>query len=238
MDSGSIKRIIGNRGELTNMAINLSIGQIPTLLNEAIKAVPAVEFTLGADEVAALIKEKRSEMNKFKVYLSAVARFVVLAGILFFYTAFFYSEAMSCSITNGITSKQPAISKYENFDRLIEEFSFLIQDFKINHQSENNILNIKVRYCYKNGILDSRYPDFRVILKDIRDFLNDYPNEIDYWEIVNKKLTLMVLRKYSVLSSVTSEMQVSPSRLTPYIRSSITTRYQSKSVRTSNKKAH
>ncbi len=144
---------------------------------------------------------------------------------------------MSCSITNEIIAKQTSISKAENIDLLTEEFSFLMQDFKITHQSEDNILNIKVRYCYQNGILDSKYPDFRGILNDIQDFLTNYPNEIDYWEIVNKKLTLIVLRKYPVLSSVTSEMQVSPSRLTPYIRSSIATRYQSKSVKTSNKKS-
>jgi hypothetical protein len=74
----------------------------------------------------------------------------------------------------------------------------------------------------------SQYPDFTDILKDIQGFLNNYPNETDYWEILNKKLTQRVLRKYPVLSSVTSEMQVSPSAMIPYTRSTIVTRYQSK----------
>ena len=173
-------------------------------------------------------------MNKFNVFPTAVVRFVVLAGILFFCIASLNSAAMSCP-----TAKVMIGNKAENAAALTEEFSFLMQDFKITHQSEDNILNIKVRFCYENGISNSKYPDFRAILNDIQDFLTNYPNEADYWEIVNKNLTLMVLKKYPVLSSVTSEIQVSPSRLTPYIRSSIATRYQSKSaLKTTNKKAH
>ncbi len=85
---------------------------------------------------------------------------------------------------------------------MTEEFSFVIQDFKMNHQSEVNNLNIKVRYRYENGIKESEYPDFRAILKDIEDFLNKYPNKVDYWEILNKKLTMMALKKYPMLSSI------------------------------------
>ena len=74
-------------------------------------------------------------------------------------------------------------SKNENSVLLAEDFSFLIQDFKMNHQSEVNNLNIKIRVRYENGISDSKYPDFRAIVKDIEDFLNNYPNKVDYWEI-------------------------------------------------------
>jgi len=142
--------------------------------------------------------------------------------------AFLYLDARNCSLPKEIIAKQATISKYENFALLTEEFSFLIQDFKMNHQSAINNLNIKVRYGYENGILESKYPDFRVIVKDIEDFLNNYPNKVDYWEILNKNLTLLVLKKYPVLSSITSEIQVSPSQLIPYLRSSTVTRYQSK----------
>jgi len=147
-------------------------------------------------------------------------------------TAYLYLDAISCSLPKGMIAKQATISKYENFALLTEEFSFLIQDFKMNHQSAINNLNIKVRYGYENGILESKYPDFRVIVKDIEDFLNNYPNKVDYWEILNKNLTLTVLKKYPMLSSITSEIQVSPSQLIPYLRSSIVTRYQSKRIRT------
>jgi len=56
------------------------------------------------------------------------------------------------STGKGIIAKQAAISEYENFNLLTEEFSFLIQDFKMDHQSELNNLNIKVRLRYENSL--------------------------------------------------------------------------------------
>lgn len=82
--------------------------------------------------------------------------------------------------SKGLITKQAANSKDENFELLTEEFSFLIEDFKMNHQSEVNNLNIKVRCQYENRITESEYPDFRAIVEDIKDFLNNYPNKTDY----------------------------------------------------------
>ena len=175
-------------------------------------------------------------MIKFKVYLSVIARFLFLSGILFFCHSFLYSSATGCSLPKGTNVKQISATKYKNPDLLIEEFSFVLQDFKMNHQGENNNLNIKIRYCYESGISNNQYPDFTVVAKDIKVFLDNYPNEDDYWEILNKKLTLMVLEKYPVLASISSEIQVSPSRLTAYTRSSIVTRYQSGNKKTGRKK--
>lgn len=108
--------------------------------------------------------------------------------------------------------------------RLVEEFSFTIKDYKLNHQGEWNTLDLIIRYRYAHGISDEAYPDFRLLLKDVEAFLTGYPNEVDYWEIVNKKLTSMLLQKYPALSAITCEMHVSPSRNEPYIRSSTVTR--------------
>jgi hypothetical protein len=139
-----------------------------------------------------------------------------------------WTQKAASTDSKALITKQAASSKYENFDLLTEEFSFLIQDFKINHQLEVNNLNIKIRYRYENGITESEYPDFRAIVKDIEDFLNNYPNKTDYWEILNKKLTLMLLKKYPTLESITSEIQVSLSQKVAYLRSSIVSRNQSK----------
>ena len=149
--------------------------------------------------------------------------------------AFLYSDTVRCSLPKAVIAEQTTIFKSENFALPTEEFSFTIQDFKMNHQSAVNNLNIRVRYSYENGILDSKYPDFRSILKDIENFLNNYPNKEDYWEILNKNLTLLVLKKYPMLSSVISEIQVSPTSLVPYLRSSIVTRHQSKKAKIKTK---
>ena len=112
---------------------------------------------------------------------------------------------------------------------LVEEFSFVIKEIKVTHQG-GNTLRINVRYRYKANISVTDYPDFRLIAKDIETFLTDYPNDSDYWEIVNDKITLLVLHKYSALASVTSEIEVSPTTTVPYSRSSIATRTRKRSV--------
>jgi hypothetical protein len=111
-----------------------------------------------------------------------------------------------------------------NPSSMVEEFSFLIKDFKIEHQGETNNLNITIQYRYRVNISDSDYPDFRLVAKDIEMFLTNYPHKKDYWEILNKRITLLVLDKYPLITKVTCQMQVSPSPLDPYLRSSIVTR--------------
>jgi hypothetical protein len=105
-----------------------------------------------------------------------------------------------------------------------EGFSFLIKDFSMDHQGEVNNLNLTIRYRYKAPIANSDYPDFTVVAGDIERLLANYPNKTDYWEIVNKRITLLVLEKYPAIAEVTSEIQVSPSAKVRYVRSSIMTR--------------
>ena len=111
---------------------------------------------------------------------------------------------------------------------LSEEFSFLIKDFKINHQGEANTLNISITYRYVVNIANSDYPDFRWLAKDVETLLGNYPNKTDYWEIVNKQITALLMKKYPALASVTCEMTVDPSANVPYTRSSRVTRNRRK----------
>jgi hypothetical protein len=104
-----------------------------------------------------------------------------------------------------------------------EEFSFVIPDFKVDHQSEINNLTIRVRYLYSRNLPDTAYPDFIPIAADIKDFLTNYPNKTDYWEVVNKRLTLAILRKYRLLSRLTVGMEISPATREPYLRTSTVT---------------
>src|ERR1044072_865642 len=108
--------------------------------------------------------------------------------------------------------------------RLSEEFSFLIKDFKIDHQGETNTLNIAISYRYVVDIANSDYPDFRWLAKDVETLLSNYPNKTDYWEIVNKQVTSLLMKKYPALASVTCEMTVAPSGQVPYTRMSRVTR--------------
>jgi len=116
---------------------------------------------------------------------------------------------------------------------LVEEFSFQIKDFKMDHQTQTNNLNITISYRYVADIQTPEYPDFRWLAKDVETLLANYPNKADYWEIVNKRITLMLLNKYSGIASVTCDLKVDPSSLIPYTRSSRVTceRRSTKSTR-------
>lgn len=135
-----------------------------------------------------------------------------------------FGSFQSSSVTKR---NQKPVATTAKSDVLVEGFSFLIKDFKIDHQSENNNLNITIRYRYKAHLSTAEYPDFTVVARDIETLLTNYPNEEDYWEILNKKITSLVLEKCPAITSITSEIQVSPSPKTSYLRSSIVTRDRS-----------
>ena len=128
------------------------------------------------------------------------------------------------SISNTRNASHLLLQKQPGASVLVEEFSFLIKDFKIDHQGETNVLNISISYRYTANISNSEYPDFRSLARDVETFLSNYPNEDDYWEILNKQITALLLKKYPTITSVTCELKVEPSRLVPYTRSSRATR--------------
>ena len=107
---------------------------------------------------------------------------------------------------------------------LVEEFSFLIKDFRMDHQGQANNLNLSISYRYTANITKADYPDFRWLAKDVETFLTNYPNEDDYWEIVNKQITALLLKKYRGVVAITCEIKVDPTSVVPYTRSSRVTR--------------
>ena len=129
--------------------------------------------------------------------------------------------------SQSLTPKK-VVQQRQSGGLLSEEFSFLIKDFKINHQGETNTLNITISYRYVVNISNSDYPDFRWLAKDVETLLGNYPNKTDYWEIVNKQITALLMKKYPALASLTCEMRVDPSREVPYTRTSRATRTRRK----------
>ena len=135
-----------------------------------------------------------------------------------------WSDAIAAKV--DLQSTKPTVTKPRTRIKS-EGFSFLIKDFKIDHQGEVNNLNITISYKYKAAIANSEYPDFTVVAGDIESLLSNYPNKDDYWEILNKRITSLVLEKYPAIAEVTSELQVSPSPKNRYTRSSTVTRARS-----------
>ena len=135
----------------------------------------------------------------------------------------FVCSAVSQPLVYSQTSSN-RIAQPRSEETLVEEFSFSLKDFKMDHQGETNNLNISISFRYVANITKADYPDFRWLAKDVESLLNNYPNKDDYWEIVNKQVTALLLKKYPALTSVSCEIKVDPSRLVPYARSSRVTR--------------
>jgi len=136
-------------------------------------------------------------------------------------TTLVYAQAAKPGASNNPKRVDEVVRKQQSkSEALIEEFSFWIKDLKDDHQGELNNVNISVSFRYVANIANAEYPDFRLLAKDVEVFLKDYPNEQDYWEIVNKQLTSLLLKKYPMIKSITVDLKLDPTRLDPYTRSS------------------
>lgn len=107
-----------------------------------------------------------------------------------------------------------------NTARIVEEYSFLIQAFHMQHAAAEAVLDIRIRYKYLAELSPAEYPDFREIAETIKTYLTGYPNKDEYWEVINKELVLMVIGKYQALESLTSELEMQPSETDPDFNSS------------------
>lgn len=76
-----------------------------------------------------------------------------------------------------------------------ENFSFELLDYEIEHQGQA-IIDIAVDLDLKEGIGEENpfeYPDFIPIAEFIDDFMVNYANETDFWEILPKNLVKTML---------------------------------------------
>ncbi len=144
---------------------------------------------------------------------------LLIAACLLVSLSVIQTQGQNRAGTKAATAKSAPRSK--NHLPLTEEFYFLMNDYKMEHQTEVNTLNIRVRYRYTRNIAATQYPDFIPIRLDVDKFLTGYPNEMTFWEIVNKELTTMLLEKYPALSEVTCEIQITPSPKYQFTRGSL-----------------
>jgi len=93
-----------------------------------------------------------------------------------------------------------------------ESFGFFLKDYPMEHQG-NGLLNISVLYRLNTAvdkIEPDLYPEYVGIVEKIQKFLEEYPNESDYWEIINKKMAGYLLEQYPSMSSVHIKIDVAP----------------------------
>lgn len=119
-----------------------------------------------------------------------------------------------------------------------ESWSFGFENYPISHQGQA-VIDLTLSYDYVDGIGENdpfEYPEFTQIYNYIDTFFTTYPNETDFWEILNKNLVTDLLSKpiptafgfdynlAEVVDNLTVEIDVHPgSSGVPYSRSSTVT---------------
>jgi len=104
-----------------------------------------------------------------------------------------------------------------------EEYSFVIPDLVIAHFADKSIVTVRIRYLYKPDLQEDQYVDFNQIAQKARDFLTGQSDPNVFWEILNKKLALMILEQFPVIVSLTSELTMKPTSSDHFVNSSVVT---------------
>jgi hypothetical protein len=83
---------------------------------------------------------------------------------------------------------------------LEEKFRFEMPRLEMDHHGEKKTLDLSVSFRYRNSL--EVLPDFRIFEREIAGFLASYPNKVDYWEIVNRKLVQRLLELHPNLEEL------------------------------------
>lgn len=93
-----------------------------------------------------------------------------------------------------------------------------IKNYRIKHQGLNT-LNIVIEYSYHYGLAIANAFNTDLIYRQLNLLLINYPNEEDFWEVMNCYLTEGILKLNPQLSEVTITIAVHPNGEFPYHRS-------------------
>ncbi|NJK28074.1 MAG: hypothetical protein HC925_05565 [Coleofasciculaceae cyanobacterium SM2_3_26] len=99
-----------------------------------------------------------------------------------------------------------------------ESFGFEIQELPVEHQGQV-LLSLSVAFRF----LGQEYPEFSAMARNIQQFLENYPNETDFWEILNNNLVAFLMAEYPEIGSLKVKVDVAPNVSAPYERYSVVT---------------
>lgn len=127
------------------------------------------------------------------------------------------SQATEPGLAHKLPTTQIAVSNVASIEK---QWNFAIENYRMRHHNSFQTLNLAVNCKSDQADLS---PKLLAIYGEISEFLRTYPNEDDYWEIINRELTKTILQHYSELSSVAITLEVLPTERLPYTRASIVT---------------
>jgi hypothetical protein len=143
-------------------------------------------------------------------------------GIVSFFlivNSIFFTNIFVGNASNDRTNNRSLVNQESTFTKA----DIQLKNYEIKHQGRN-VLDVKVRYLDRASRSKSRTEKNLLLTRQIKELLEKYPNEDDYWEIMNCNLTKKLLQQNQDLSSITIAITVHPSRRFPYYRTTNVTR--------------
>ncbi|NER00861.1 MAG: hypothetical protein F6K30_29915, partial [Cyanothece sp. SIO2G6] len=106
-------------------------------------------------------------------------------------------------------------------DLLDERFGFTLENYAVEYH-HGSMLNIDITYrlITTADINVDNYPDSVPMAETVIQFITDYPTKTDYWEIINKKLTRLLLDRYPQMSGITSHITIISNQVIPFTKES------------------
>ena len=98
----------------------------------------------------------------------------------------------------------------------IERIGFYFKDLQICHQLEWRNLTVSLEFETESG----KAEDITNVKQFVRTFLDNYSNELDFWEIMNAKLVRGLVQEYPEIRTLKSILSLAPDRTLSFPRKS------------------
>jgi len=98
-----------------------------------------------------------------------------------------------------------------------EQVGFSVRNLRICHQNEWRNMTVDLEYdvdSMQNPV------DVQKVKKHVLEFLNNYPNQADFWEIMNTKLIRSLIDLFPEIRSLRSKLSLAPDRTLSFHRAS------------------
>lgn len=125
--------------------------------------------------------------------------------------------AVTPAIADPTTVNANADTSALTSERSSSHHQFVLENYAIVHQGHHQVT---ITMAYRLDAIGSS-PTPGELQHYIDSFLQTYPNETDYWELVNRNLVIALINTYQSLIDVTLELAVAPCESFPHQRGSI-----------------
>lgn len=120
----------------------------------------------------------------------------------------------------GVQLPGSNLSPVSHMASIEKHWDFTMKNHIMQHHQGFQALNVTVESTSNQADL---MPKLSIIYGEIDQFLSHYPNENDYWEVINRELAKTILRDHPELSSISITLEILPTERFPYNRASIVT---------------